>query len=73
MARAHELEPLERADAAQRHPAVAEITAGKRLLIQAAPKDNQQVLKIESQTLKVSTEGISETRRKRKQTFGCCS
>jgi hypothetical protein len=57
MARAHELEPLERADAAQRHPAVAEITAGKRLLIQAAPKDNQQVLKIESQTLKVSTEG----------------
>lgn len=33
MARAHELEQAERADAAQRHPAVAEITAGKRLLL----------------------------------------
>ena len=29
----------------------------RELEIQAAPKDNQQVLKIESQTLKVSTEG----------------
>ncbi|CAL1134719.1 unnamed protein product [Cladocopium goreaui] len=30
----------------------------RELEIQAAPKDNQQVLKIESQTLKVSTEGV---------------
>ena len=33
MARAHELEVLEREDAAKRHPAVAEITAGKCLLL----------------------------------------
>ena len=33
MARAQELEPLEREDAGRRHAAVAEITAGKRLLL----------------------------------------
>ena len=33
MKRAHELEPLERLAASKRHPAVAELTANKRLLL----------------------------------------
>eukprot|EP00435_Cladocopium_sp_Y103_P025849 s3652_g6.t1 len=33
LARAHELDALEREDAKSRHPAVAELTAGKRLLL----------------------------------------